>query len=229
MFNCIAHGQILQLQELGERLLSAHTDSAAALLCLDHVFNKPVKVQSAGATEAASTLRAFLTYCREMQRIALEPNPGPDSTLSRLFGFQNADGAENTYILPSGTFMHTYHFRRLGDTAPADETQPLAVNDWDLTNLFRTALRERLRRRINDENFLCAKARAIFPCPTLALFGTCNSNDCSRGHQENAALDTGGYHLRVRLIFQQILIYQTISGLENRSTVAGQQRYVIVD
>ena len=61
MFEYIAQGQIPQLQELGERFLSTHADSAAALLCLDHVFDKPVKVQSANPTEVASTLRAFLT------------------------------------------------------------------------------------------------------------------------------------------------------------------------
>ncbi|GJE94213.1 hypothetical protein PsYK624_103810 [Phanerochaete sordida] len=225
MFDCIARGQTAELQVLGERLLSAHSDNAAALLCLDHVFNKPVKVQAATAPEAASTLMAFLIYCREVQRIGSEPSPGQDSDLRKLFGFRGADGADNVYILSSGTFLHTYHYRRLGNTAPPDETQDITLNDWDLIDLLRLVLRERLKRRVNDENFLCSKARAIFPCPTLALFGRCHSNDCFRGHQENATMDVDGYNSRVRLIFQQVLIYQTIAGLEHRNAIAGQQRF----
>lgn len=225
MFEHIVRGQTLELLQLGERLLSAHDDSAAALLCLEHVFTKPVKILSAGASEAVSILRAFLVYCREMQRIGLELHPGQDDSLGRLFGFKAVDGAENIYELASGTFLHTYQCRRLGSATPSDTSRPFVLNDWELKSLLRTALWERLRQRVNDENFLCSKAPAIFPCPTLALFGTCYSNNCSRGHQSHAVMNIEAYHLRVRLIFQQILIYQTIVSLEPRMTVATQQGF----
>lgn len=226
MFRSIALGKVAKLQELGGRLLSVHQDATAALLCLDHVFyGKPVKIQPASSPEAVSLLEGFLCYVKELQRVALEQQPVQDPALQRLFGFYPLDGVENAFLLPPGTFFHRFHHRRQNNATSEDESQPLTLNGYELTNLFQSALRERLKRGVADENTLCARARAIFPCPTLSMFGVCNSRECSGAHEGNIAPDLSDFKNRVRVVFQQILIYQTINSLEDRAIVAKQRRY----
>jgi hypothetical protein len=229
MFRCIARNETASLQELGERLLSTHQDHAAGLLCLDHVFSRAPKIQQATPPEAAFILRGFLFYCQELQRATSQPNPGQAVDLQCLFGFRPVEGNQSNYILTGGTFLHKYHHRRLGVTAPLDENQEVIVTSWDLATLLQTALNDRLKRRVNEEDLFCGKARAIFPCPTLVILGTCNSNDCSRAHWENVEINVAEYQLRIQLLFQQIMIYQTVCHLESRSAVFGRRRYVVMD
>lgn len=223
MFRSITRLESTSLQVLGERLLSAHQDPAAAILCLDHAFNNSLKIQHDKGSAAVSTLRAFLMYCQQLQQITSKPYPGQDVNLQHLFGFRPVEGSENTYTLASGTFLHRYHFRRTGATS-SDESQELVRNEWDLAKLLKDAVDERLKQRVNSEDLQCGKARAIFPCPTFVVLGVCNANDCARVHWTDVDINTEEYQTRIRLVFQQIMIYQTVYSLENRPAFSARRR-----
>lgn len=226
MFQVFSSGENSKLQELGERFVSSHHDTASGLLCLDRVFyGKPVQIQKVTASEAVPLLTGFLCYVRELQKVAFEQQPTQEPALQQLFGFKPAEGTDNLFILPADTFLHR---RRPGShlSQNVDDHQPQTIHESELASLIQHALQDRLKRSVTDENYLCAKARSIFPCPTLAVFGACHSRDCSGAHWNGVTPDhVSEFNLRIRLIFQQILIYQTISSLENRKVLATQQRF----
>ena len=229
MFQAIASGESSKLQKLGERFVLFHHDAASGLLCLDHVFyGKPIQIQKVTVSEAVPLLTGFLCYVRELQRVAFEQQPTREPAVQRLFGFKSAEGTDNMFLLPPDTFLHRVFRRRQGSHLSQDvddSQQPQTIHESELASLIQLALQDRLKRGVTDENYLCARARSIFPCPTLAVFGTCNSRDCSGAHWSGVAPDhIAEFNLRIRLIFQQILVYQTISSLEHRKVLAAQQR-----
>ena len=230
MFQAIALGKTANLQELGERFLSVHHDGCAALRCLDHIFyGKPVAIQSANPPDAVTLLYSFFCYVRELQRVALEQQPAQDQALRWLFGIHPVEGTENSFSLPPRTLLHGYHHRRQtrgtnSATHDDDLHEPVTLNSWELATLFQSALHERLKRSVTDENVLCTRARSLIPCPTLLVFGHCYARECSRVHWNGAPPELSDFKIRVQIIFQQILIYQTISSLEDREIVTLQRR-----
>ena len=229
MFRCIARKELGPLQDLGERLGSQYNDHAAALLCYDHVYNRPPRVlQSATPTEAISLLKGLSAYCKELQFIVSHPSPGQDAKLQQLLRIRSHEGNETAYVLAPGSFLHDCRYRQLSDSAPVDESQELIVSSWDLARLIKVSLNDRLKRCVQSEDVYCSRARSLLPCPTFVVYGACHSHDCPRAHVDGVEVQSAAYHNRVRMVFLQIMIYQTICQLEYPAQAATRRRYALM-
>lgn len=223
MFRLISRREFVQLQALGERFLNTHQNASAGLLCLDHAFSQPPKFNAVKAPELVPVLQAYGAYCRVLQRAAFDIDPCHNLSLQRLLAFQPSADSEGTFSLRQRSFLHGLELQRRRD--PSLESQPVEMSAWDLSNLIHSSLRERLKRRVTNEDVLISMAPAIAPCLTMVMFGTCNSTNCSKSHWDQT-IDPDNYHLRIRLLFQQILIYQTATPVEHRNAVAKQRRWI---
>ncbi|PSS06635.1 hypothetical protein PHLCEN_2v3591 [Hermanssonia centrifuga] len=223
MFQAIATRQLLRLRELAEKFHNVYKDPAATLLCLDHAFDSAPKMNALTHTELTSFLRMFLIYTTELQRILSDIDPSHNPLLQRLFGYHPLAQSENTIAIQSGTFLSSFISENIRKAS--DHMDPLTLSIWEFTSLFKNAISNRLKERVKTENTACSQAHSLSPCPAFAIFGSCNSNTCYRIHLNGRDLDSDWHHTRIRIIFQQILIYQAVSGIEDRFTVQMQHRF----
>ncbi|KAF7340238.1 UvrD-like helicase ATP-binding domain-containing protein [Mycena venus] len=208
MFRAIANEDRPQLQVLGNSFLR-NNNQPAALLCLDHYFADPPKIQTLPIEAVAQNLQVFLSYAKLLHHVAFNVDPCSSSAVRTLFGYTKE--GESTFSIPRGTFIH------LALPNPSSESSSHLTGS-ELRTVFQRSLRDRVVEKIRKENDMCGKTRAFGGlCLTFALFeGHCNRGDnCRQEHILSSAFDSRQYNLRVRIHLQQILIYQ---GLDNIDT-----------
>lgn len=207
---------------LSDRFSRWHEDHGAALRCLDHVFSSLPKLQVASASEVATSLQHFLLYARLLQKSAseAETNPCDNTDIKRLLGFEVA--TEDLFLVSRDTRMFVHY-----SLAPRQTDQGALVHRWELEKPVTDNLKERLRSKVNGLNELCSRLRALQPCLAFAAYSRCvrsESSECPQEHLNMDNYDTHAYNLRVRIVLQQILIYQTIYSIEQITEVGFQRR-----
>ncbi|OSX68102.1 hypothetical protein POSPLADRAFT_1165650 [Postia placenta MAD-698-R-SB12] len=214
MFQAIVANDSAKLLELGHRFHRRHGNRAAALRCLDHVFTDFPELLGASAAEITTSLQHFLLYVQWLQRYAFADNPCDDKDIQRLLGFQNS--TQDFFLVFNDT-----HLRSLCNnhkTPSLRSTQKgVQVLRVGLERIIKGILRERLHRKVREENKLCYRLRALRPCIGYTVYGRCiqmESGQCSREHLDTKDDKNDAYNQRVRAILQQILIYHTIYYIE---------------
>ncbi|CAL1697343.1 unnamed protein product [Somion occarium] len=221
MFKAIASHNFLSLQQLGVKLYTELKNPLASVLCLDHVFRNMPKFQTQTCSEIAEILQAFLIYCQELHKITTNFEACNDAGIQRLFGFQIA--LDHIVTIPEPTFMYGVASR--SRAAKSVEEAFVTMEAGVFMRLFQQTLRQRLQIRVQTEDLTLWKSPLLRPCLAFAVFGECMSYDCPNAHTERQSLDVEWYNARLRLIFQQVLIYHTVRSVEKRSVYAGQQRF----
>ncbi|KAI0089815.1 hypothetical protein BDY19DRAFT_86920 [Irpex rosettiformis] len=221
MFRAIAEGDYASLQALSQKFTSTIEDPAAALLCLDCIFQRAMNIQVASIDVVLRTLQNFAVYTREMQGILVKPDPCLLVPIQKLFAFSQDIDQGDVFVFRKGSFLHT----RISQTRQLsslmmDDNETYQVSTAELTWVFQRAVRDRLNRRTNDEDFQCSKAMALRLCPAFLAFGTCNTS-CGSTH-DMAAVGPEPFHLRVRVLLQQVLICQSTRDSE---TLSKQQMF----
>ncbi|KAF8151966.1 hypothetical protein K438DRAFT_1778624 [Mycena galopus ATCC 62051] len=203
MFRAIADQDRPKLWQLGKTFLRTN-NQPAALLCLDHYFADPPRIQALPIEAIAENLRVFFDYLKIMHQLALHVDPCSSSATRKLFGYRKE--GENTFYIPPATFMHR---------TPSDNSGLLTSSE-ELRTIFQDSLRDRMAEKIREENQMCRVTKAFSgPCPTFALFdGHCNRANCPDEHILLSTFDSRQYNLRVRITLQQILIYQGINKID---------------
>lgn len=225
MFKAIVECNHSQLRELGTKFVDAQGYSDAAALSLDFAFQKPMKIQAAAPGVVFATLQGFNAYVREIQKLLSEPNPCQIPSIQKLFGFSPIIDSENLFIVPKRSFLHAFISQQRRTTMPSTlDSEGYALSAEELTAYLHGALRERLKRKVQDENLECTKAPALHVCPAFAAFRVCNATRHCGGSHNIEAAKPEAFHLRVRMLLQQILIVQSTSSLEAHLTVARQRR-----
>ncbi|KAJ7671910.1 hypothetical protein B0H17DRAFT_1141332 [Mycena rosella] len=206
MFQAIAKREISKLQLLAESFF-AGDNSAVALLCLDHCFTNPPKIQALQVDAVAKDLQVFYTYVKLLHHFAFGVDPCNSPAAEKLFGYRKE--GENNYSIAQGTFLHLAFAER-----PSDGNIILAGSE--IRALFQKVLRDRLAKRVGEENEMCRITKAFEgPCPTYALFnGHCNRLNCPQEHILASSFGREKYTLRVRIHLQQILIYQSLQNID---------------
>ncbi|KAI0693657.1 hypothetical protein BC835DRAFT_1352925 [Cytidiella melzeri] len=216
MFRAIVDGDSARLEALSMMFVKTHCDFAAGILCLDFVFQKPMNIQVVPAAVVLQTLQTFAVYARELQGMLSSSNPCQDPAIQKLFRFSLPAALDNVAVVLKGSFLHTYisESNQL-PTVVTDDNGGYMIGVSELTIIFQDALRKRLTRKANAEDFICSKASALRLCPAFLAFGMCNSQHCGCSHDAGA---TGpeAFHLRVRIILQQISICQSTRALEDQ-------------
>ena len=231
MFRTICGVHTADLMDLGIKFRDVHNDPFAALLCLDHAFTKGLKLQAANCFEVASVLSAFVVYTRELASRIVEPEPLKQAASQRLFGFCPTGDLNPSVRLRAGTFLHAARLRssRLPGkvSRKVPDTEDLVLTQVDFKKLFKDALADRLIARIRSENQVCRTAPAFRPCASNIVFGSCFRNSCPDNHQ-SADINIELYRARLRIVFQQIMIYETLHAVDQTLVEITDQRCVRV-
>ncbi|KAI9068145.1 hypothetical protein FKP32DRAFT_1672451 [Trametes sanguinea] len=221
MFRAIARRNTNDLQALSKAFRS-RGNSAAAFLCLDHVFASPLPLQNASLPDVSAALETFRDYALSLQHLVVNGALCDDPVIRKLFALQ--DLGDDLFLIPKDSFLSAEtNMRHTPSAKPVD--QGVSVPRWELEQLFKFVLRTRLLRRIQEENGVLSKVRALQPCLTTVVFRQCNRVECPRHHGNFDNYDSAAYNLRVRVILQQILIYQMMYPMEHPRERAWQQRY----
>ncbi|KAJ7237490.1 hypothetical protein B0H12DRAFT_1238227 [Mycena haematopus] len=204
MFQAISCREFSKLQRLGESFET--TNPAAALLCLDHCFINPPKIQALRVDGVAKELHVFLAYVK-LLNLFTWADPCNHPLAQKLFGYMRQ--GENDFLIPAGSFLYST-LRKLDHPAFLRSTgeENIVLDGSELSEVYHETLKERLRLRVLQENEMCKKTRAFSPCLTYSVFdGHCNRVDCP--HEHLPAPTREEYNLRVRIHLQQILVFQT--------------------
>ncbi|KAF7367491.1 UvrD-like helicase ATP-binding domain-containing protein [Mycena sanguinolenta] len=206
MFQAIADQDGPRLRQLSQSFLMIN-NQPAALLCLDHYFYELPNMPGLPIEAVAGNLQNFFQYVKLLHTVALNVDPCSSSATKKLFGYRKE--GENSYSIPTGTFIH-------GALSDASSDESCLLTSSDLRTVFQRSLRDRMVEKIRKENELCRITKAFGgPCPTFALFsGHCNRANCPQEHILLPAFDSRHYNLRVRILLQQILIYQGLNDID---------------
>lgn len=210
MFLCIASGEHSKLPDIAINFRAREQDNyqgnqRALLLCLDHFFSSPPKIQAARTADVLSTLSIFYQYVSILRHAALA-TVYPDR-LQKLFGFKVSE--DHTYFLPAGTLLYEYSHEFRVPAIHSDESG-MTVSEWEFSNLYRMCIFRRMRIRILQENDVCRRSQAFTPCINYSIGGQCNRIDCQNAHIPSKDLNADWYIARLRLYFVQIQIMQTL-------------------
>ncbi|PBK60035.1 hypothetical protein ARMSODRAFT_898604 [Armillaria solidipes] len=221
MFTAIIYAQTSRLCELGSEFHKMG-HSSAALLCLDQYFSQTLRIQDMALVDAVKELSFFYTYVGLLSAAAFRTDPSGDAPTAALFGFRRV--AENEFLVPPNTWLHSAAFNLRPRDANQDSDADLRLSVLELRGLFQHVLRSHLKQRTASENDQCARSKAVLPCLVFAVSGFCRRHDCPEAHVSPSVIDAAYYNMRVRLHLQQILILQSLrennhEGVGSRGTI----------
>ena len=230
MFRYVSEGlsQATTLLDLGVKLYDVHKSPAAAILCLDHAFRNSWKLQTATAFEVASMLHGFVIYIRELGKYAVDGEPTQQVYLQKLFGFYPSGDSDGNVSVRERTMLYDFALHATTrepklDISFRQDTAGLLLLPAEFAKLLKAALSVQIVGRIRDENKLCRAAPVFNLCPTFVVFGSCNYGQCELGHgvtQISPALSC----VRLQIVLQQILIYETLRMLNKNLLEVTDQR-----
>ncbi|KAH8101589.1 hypothetical protein BXZ70DRAFT_104267, partial [Cristinia sonorae] len=214
MFRHIASRDVAPLRSLGELFVHKHGDFISAMLCWDHTFSVPLNLQNASVAEISETLESFLLYSKGLAQICFEWNPCGRADFQRLFGFQ--ESSANNFLVYHGTKLKDRLTAKQRVLVSTEEEVGIIIRGQDLQFGLKRWIQDHLLLRVNSQTYACHHASAHSPCVAFTVFGDCKAAPCHSAHLPADSLDNQWFHLRIRIIFQQVLIYQTISALAIR-------------
>ncbi|KAH9855762.1 hypothetical protein C2E23DRAFT_548924 [Lenzites betulinus] len=221
MFRAIARRDLTLLESLGIKF-STGGNVAAAFLCFDHVFSAPFKLQTASLVEVADKLCLFYAYACNLQRFCADSTIWGNSAVLKMFAIQ--ESADETFLLPKDCYLATLTTPRLAPSAQVVELG-IVLPRWELEKVLKCALTDMLLRRIKNENSAIRSLRRIQPCLPYAVYHHCNRVECPRYHEDFDSYDSTAFNARIRVVMQQILVYQLVRGVEHPREQLVQKRF----
>ncbi|KAH9919768.1 uncharacterized protein BXZ73DRAFT_104876 [Epithele typhae] len=200
MFSAIAHRDHNTLAALVDKF-KAHSNKPAALLCMEHRFSVPFKLQNATLQEIVNAQRDFSSYVTDLHRIWFLAKPCDSLHVRKLFAF--SPSSEDTFILPPNSLLASQCHPRITPSYRVVD-QGISVSVWELEHLIKVVVKTKLMKVVNAEDQHCRNLRLLKP---------------------SASLDVASYHLRVRAHLQQIIIYHNMHIGEHKTTFSLQQMY----
>ncbi|KAJ7139425.1 hypothetical protein C8R44DRAFT_764441 [Mycena epipterygia] len=211
MFQAINRREISKLEPLGE--IFEESNPAAALLCLDHCFTNPPKIQALQVDGVADKLQTFHSYVKLLNFFTWA-DPCNFPIVEKLFGFVRQ--GEDSFWIPESTFLHSALRQQNHPACRRSVQESVVLSGSELKDIFHRALKDRLLTRVVEENEACKRAHAFSPCLVFSVFdGHCNRVDCPHEHIPAALISAQHYNLRVRIHLQQILIYRNVQFIFN--------------
>ena len=178
--------------ELGKSFYDGN--KPAALLCLDHTFRNfnTQLLQSYSDSQILAMSSALHAYAHLVLEIISFRNPWDKPSLQKLFSFSIQSSGR--ICLSRGTFLRDCAQRSLRH--PSSDDIPVEVRYF--YDLYRTTLRERLRKLLDKYCDGCLHVRVFDPCDSSAT-GRCDRAECTRQHKlDRAWFDRRlGFHMRL--------------------------------
>ncbi|KAF8139771.1 hypothetical protein EV363DRAFT_1497668, partial [Boletus edulis] len=211
IFRAIAHADLPNLEKLSHAFIENR--KAAALLALDHFFNRLPVLESYTLQEMTLFLDKFRTYARLLREIISHPDPLSLKSIRRLFCITEISSTE--YGMELGSFLHR---SATGDPHGPMYLQPavLTISKREMVTMLWEYLAGHLCERVTQENELCYNAVVFSQCLTFIVNGQCNRFSCPQEHVNSADLDSKRYNLRIGIHLQQICILQLMYSVNPR-------------
>ncbi|KAF9523644.1 hypothetical protein CPB83DRAFT_681179 [Crepidotus variabilis] len=220
MFRLVYSHAFDELHSLVDSFLRHH-NSKAAFLCLDHIFAKPPTLSNQSLSKTEQKLQRFLAYAQILREFHAVDDPVGDHGTSSLFGLQLLDGIDGSVTLLSSSPIAAY--------LNGERESHLLVQRKDIVTAFRRCLKDRLLARVTQENDaaqLMSSDLQLSPCIRHVVY-----NDCLQGELctwPHIVPDVQWHRLFVNVHLLQILIYQSIVGLQHLSEMKSQQKFWIL-
>jgi hypothetical protein len=204
MFEAIQRADRISLCTLAKTFIGAGNNSAA-LLCLDHIFSSPLKLQNLPLTEAHASLSLYLEYIRLLNKFRSDESLAQGSNHQRLFGFQVQGSC---YLAPRHTVLHETLTYRSGSSGKSADGYECGYDE------LRRGIVQLIRSRIDDrteiQNGACRDVHGFSPCLHLLIQKKCNppkgQGSCTFHHIKLEQLTVEWYYARLRLILLQFQI-----------------------
>lgn len=201
MFAAIYRTDEVALLSLARSLIQDE-NKPAALLCLDHAFRSLSEetLLTYSDNQVLLKTRALCDYSGLVQEILFVLEPWTRQTVQKLFSFTIQ--SQGRICLPRGTFLHD-NFKRPYQRAP-DEDANVEVRAF--VDLYKSALRRRLREKLGEYCNMCLNVRVFDPCEQ-AIFGRgCDRTGCQRQHE----FDHAWFDKRLQFHLCQISILNSL-------------------
>ncbi|PCH33049.1 hypothetical protein WOLCODRAFT_159800 [Wolfiporia cocos MD-104 SS10] len=220
MFRAIMRNDIPALLQFGTAFYSK--DGASALMCLDRVFCDPPCLHGIPPSQVISNLHYFHLYVQLMQKLTAQAHPCQNERTRRIFAIKALSA--DRFLLYKGTILYV---RSVKHRVPNERTDEGAVVlEGELEKLLKHELRDRLRHRVQRENETCKNIQALDICLAKAVTGHCAQGDsCTQDHIDADSYQSDAYNIRIRVILQQMLIYNTVYAIEQREEQNVQRRH----
>lgn len=190
-----------QLRRLAFSFLG-RTNTTAALLCLDHVFFRAPSFHKAALLETESLLSLYLTYVRHLDQLWRDNRFSEGSNCQKIFAFEVQQ--EGRYIVPSDTFLHGRVSAERGiiDNPPSE----YICSHEELGRFISTAIRNRLKTRVEIQERACRGTRGFSPCLYTLLGRNCYNDSCQFQHTPPNEITLEWFHARLRFLFLEFQI-----------------------
>ncbi|CDO74781.1 hypothetical protein BN946_scf185001.g29 [Trametes cinnabarina] len=221
MFRAIARRNTVDLRTLA-KAFQARGNVAAVFLCLDHVFSAQMLPHNASLSDVSETLETFRQYAVMLQQFATSGAFCDNAVVRKLLAIQ--ESSDDLFLVPKDSFLTKQMSPRLTPSARILDSGT-SVPRWELERLLDFVLRNRLIHRIQEENTTLSRVRALQPCLNYVVYRQCNRVECPRHHGSVENYDAAAYNNRIRVVLQQVLIYQILHSYENAKERARQQRF----
>jgi hypothetical protein len=181
-------------------------NDSAALLCLDHLFSSPLRLQKLRLAEVEALLSLYLDCVCLLNKLRREESLAQDSAHQRLFGFQVL--GQNDYLVPEHSPLHKKLANQSGSGKRDANGYRCGGNELSQSIAHLISSRTLDPTKIQDGT--CRDIHGFSPCLKLLVQRKCNlpkgTGPCAFQHIQPEELTVNWFHTRLRLILLQFQI-----------------------
>jgi hypothetical protein len=204
MFEAIRREDRASLRTLA-KTFTGMGNQPAALLCLDHVFFLPLKLQNRSLVEVRASLSLYLDYVRLLNNFRRNQSLAEGSNHQKLFGFQVLG---DRYLVPEHTLLYEKLTNQSGSGKKSVDGHKCSHDE--LGRVINQLISSRINDRTKIQNGTCRDVQGFSPCLHLLIQKECSAlkgkGSCNFLHVRQEQLTLDWYHARLRLILLQFQI-----------------------
>ena len=222
MFQAIRHGDHATLRTLAKTFSETNND-IAALLCLDHAFSSPLKLQGLSSSEVQALLSLYFDYVCLLKKFQRDGSLTKGSNNQKLFGFKVQ--GENRLLVPENTLLHGKINRKSASSKKGVSGHKCSSDEvrQGITDIIKS----RVRDRTNMQRRACHNVHGFALCSQLFLRENCSppggDGSCAFQHLRAEDLTVDWYQSRLHVILLQFQILELAQMYDLRVA-----RYVLV-
>ena len=202
---------IVQLRRLAFNFLR-RSNSAAALVCLDHVFSRAPSLRKATLMETESLLSLYLTYVRQLDQLWRDCRLSEGSNRQKVFAFDMQQ--EDRYLVPKNTFIHGKVSAARGIVN--DPPPEYVCSHEELGRITSNAILRHIESRVKTQEYACHETRGFSPCLYTLIGRICSNEHCPFQHIQPNAITSEWFHARLRFLLLEFQILRLAQLFDKR-------------
>ena len=213
----------VQLRRLASSFLK-RANSAAALVCLDHVFSRTPNLHKATLKETEDLLSLYLAYVRLLDQFWRDGQLSEGSDRQKVLAFEGSDRQkvpafkgsdrqkvlalevqqEDYYLVPKNTFIHVEISAKRGIFN--DPPPEYICSREELGRITSEAILRRIKSRVETQERACRGTRGFSPCLLTLIGRKCSNEQCQFQHTKPDEITVDWFHARLRFLFLEFQI-----------------------